>query len=220
MKQPAWKTGLSYLTEIVLERGGSTLNPDLQLSLKKGRYCLSTPHAIYSYGDLYNNFRNAFRQIDNPQWQPREVLVLGFGLGSVPVLLEKTFGKKCRYTGVEADELIVGWASGYVLPDLTSPIQLYLADASVFVELNHEKYDLIVMDIFVDNKIPPSFETTGFLKKLNDQLNANGMIMYNRLAFSRKDTERSEIFFQQTFKAVFPTARIIKMRGNWMLLNL
>ena len=94
MRQPTWKIWLSYFTEIVLERGSSDPNEDLQLGLKKGRYCLSTPNAIYSFGDLYDNFSKSFQQLDIVEKNIKDVLVLGFGLGSIPFMLEKTFSKK------------------------------------------------------------------------------------------------------------------------------
>ena len=166
MNQPKWKVWLSYFTEIKLETAATDLNPDLQLGLKKGRYCLSTPHAIYSYDDLYDNFSKSFHKINIAEKDIQDVLVLGFGLGSIPFMLEKVFQKKCSYVGVEADETIALWANEYTLTELKSSIQMIISDAYFFVESCAEKFDLITMDIFVDNEIPVQFEEVAFLKKI------------------------------------------------------
>ncbi len=219
MKQPSWKIWLSYLTEIVLERGASDVNPDLQLGLKKGRYCLSTPNAIYSFADLYDNFSRAFEQVNIRERAIRQVLVLGFGLGSIPYMLEKVFGKNCQYTGVEVDELVACWAAEYVLDELSSPIQMNLADAAVFVEMCRQKFDLITMDIFIDNEIPDVFQEIDFLENLKALLNKNGLLMYNRLFLRETDQERTKSFFENEFKTVFPDSRYLTTGGNRMLLS-
>ncbi len=219
MKQPIWKIWLSHFTELVIDTASTDLNPDLQLGLKNGRYCLSTPHAIYSYGDLYGNFSKSFNKINISDKDIYDVLVLGFGLGSIPIILEKNFYKKCSYAGVEADETIAWWASKYVLGDLKSPVQMHITDAALFVETCSEKFDLIAMDIFVDNEIPSEFEEVTFLKKLKALLRKNGILMYNRLALRAIDKERTSEFFKHEFKTVFPKGRYLDLGGNWMLLN-
>lgn len=219
MKQPIWKIWMSYLTELIIEEGASDLNPDLQLGFKKGRYCLSTPNAIYSYADLYDNFSKSFHHLNIKEKDIREVLVLGFGLCSIPYMLEKKFGKNCRYTGVEADELIAYWASTYVMDELASPVQMNIVDASYFVESCEQKFDLIAMDIFIDNEIPSEFEEVHFLQNLKELLNGQGILMYNRLCLTPADRTKSEQFFKNEFKSVFPNARYLDVDTNWMLLN-
>ena len=219
MKQPSWKVWLSYFMELVLERDATDLNPDLQLGFKKGRYCLSTPNAIYSYGDLYDNFYNAFQQIRIKDLHVNEVLVLGFGLGSVPYMLEKSFQKACNYTGVEADETIAYWASRYVLDEMGSPVQLHISDAEIFAETCQQSFDLITMDIFIDNEIPHQFESIVFLENLKRMLNKDGIVMYNRLVLKETDRRNTIDFFDHKFKSTFPDARYLEVGGNWILLN-
>lgn len=219
MKFPAWKKYLSYLFEIPLERDGSWLNPDLQLGLKKGRYCLSTPNAIYSYDDLYDNFSKSFQKMKIGSKPIKNVLVLGFGLGSIPYLLEKTFNLKCSYIGIEADELIALWASKYVTPTLKSPLQMVVTDALAYVDFCEDDFDLIAMDIFIDNHIPGEFETVEFLSSLKGLLSKDGILMYNRLALRQQDRENTANFFANPFKQIFPEASYFDVGGNWMLLN-
>ncbi|MEL6944963.1 MAG: hypothetical protein AAFO82_20090, partial [Bacteroidota bacterium] len=50
---PRWKRWWSYLSEIHIESAPNEINPHLYVSLRNGRYQLSTANAIYSYEDLY-----------------------------------------------------------------------------------------------------------------------------------------------------------------------
>jgi spermidine synthase len=219
MKQPAWKKMLSFFVDFPLESAASNLNPELQLNLRNGRYCLTTPNAIYSYGDLYDNFRKAFKLIPLETMNIQEVLVLGFGMGSIPYMLEKIFRKNYCYTGIERDEVIAAWASRYVIPELRSPVTLKVMDAGAYIRSCSGKYDLIVMDIFVDDVIPSDFETPDFLTNLNRLLNENGLLLYNRLSLHKEDLQKTSVFFQKTFKAVFPRANYLDVGGNWILKN-
>lgn len=218
MKLPQWKHWLSYLWEIPIEVAASDINPDLKLGLRKGRLCLSTPNAIYSYDDLYDNFAKTFQQINLDEYNIENVLILGFGMGSIPFILEKKLSKKYRYIGVEADEIIVQWASQYAIPQLDSPIQIQVVDAKRFALICQEKFDLICMDIFVDNQVPEEFESLSFLADLKSMLSHNGLLLFNRMTFRESDKEYTRSFYEEKFKAVFPKSSFIDLTGNWMLM--
>ncbi len=221
MRQPWWKIWLSYLFEWHVESAPSSLHPHLYVSLKRGRYQLSTAHAVYSYEDLYLNFRSAFRQMALEQLPGREVLVLGLGLGSVPQLLERVFHLGGRYTAVERDESVIFLAQKYTLSSLQAPLQVFCADAAQWVRLQagRSAYDLIAMDVFVDDKVPPSFEQTDFLEALRRLLRPDGVLMYNRLASTPHERQASLRFFDSTFVGVFPEAIYLDLGTNLMLLN-
>ena len=219
MKQPFWKSILSYLTEFHIESAPSDINPHLYVSLNKGRYQLSTANAVYSYGDLYDNYFKAFRKKGVLKSDVESILVLGFGLGSIPFMLEKKFGKKYHYTGIEIDENVIYLAEKYVLYDLSSPIELFCADAFAFVMQCQEKFDVIAMDVFLNDLVPNQFETSEFLNTLKDLIAENGTLLYNRLSLTDKDLEKTKFFFEHQFKPVFPNGTYLDVGGNWMLMN-
>ncbi len=219
MKQPFWKRWLSYLFEIHIESTSSTHNPHLYVSLVNGRYQLSTANAIYSYEDLYDNFSAAFKKIDLDRLNIRNVLILGFGLGSIPIILEQLFKKKYHYTGVEIDEEVIYLFNKYALPDLQSSFELISADALAFVDQNSEQYDMIAVDIFQDDIIPDTFQQKDFLKKVEYLLKPGGALLYNRLAHTDDDLEKSQAFYDNVFSRVFEKSRFLEVNGNWMLLN-
>jgi spermidine synthase len=219
VKQPIWKILLSYLTELHIESAPSEINPHLYVSLSKGRYQLSTANAVYSYGDLYDNYRKIFERMNLPNSQIEKVLILGFGLGSVPFMLEKKFEQKYHYTGIEIDENVVYLAEKYVISELNSPIEIYCADAFSFVMQTSEKFDLIAMDVFLDDIIPNNFHSQEFLIALKDLIEENGLLLYNRLSLTEQDQKDTQSFYESEFLTVFPNGTYLDVGGNWMLMN-
>jgi len=214
-----WKRWLSYLFEFHVETVGSNINEVLHVSYSQGRYQLSTQNAIYSFGDLYSNYYDAFERLDLEKLSINNVLILGFGLGSIPLMLEKNFKQNYNYTGIEIDEEVIYLANKYVTNELKSAIEMICTDALMFLEINEEKYDMICIDLFLDDVIPQQFEQQYFLSLVKDRLSENGILLYNRLASTEQDKLESETFFEMEFLPVFPNGRYLDVDGNWILLN-
>ena len=219
MKQPAWKRFLSHFKEFHIESAPSELNPHLYVSLVQGRYQLSTQNAVYSFEDLYDNFYRAFQQLDWDHFNPANALLLGVGLGSIPQMLETKFEKRMRYTGVELDENVLYLANKYVLHTLESPFEMVATDAYTYVSSNVTQYDLICMDVFVDDVIPEELCTEEYLRMLETSLTDDGLLMYNRLSRTKDDAEATKRFLDDVFLPVFPEGGYLDVGGNWMLLN-
>lgn len=219
MKQPLWRRLLSYIKTVHIETSESEHNPYLRVVLKRGRYQLLTANAIYSYGDLYDNFSRAFEQIDLEKRDIKDVLILGFGLGSIPVMLENVFQKKYYYTAVEIDPEILRLANTYVVPDIRSGIAFQLSDACTYAEFCKDKFDMICMDVFLDDQVPTELEHEDFLINLKKMLADDGILLFNKLAYSIKDKKSSETFFQNHFKRIFTEGVYLDVKGNYILLN-
>lgn len=219
MKIPWWKKLASYLYEVHVESSSSEYNEELHVSLVDGRYQLTTPTAIYSWADKYDNFRLAFKSMKLDELVINEVLILGFGLGSIPYILEHTFQKKYSYTGVEIDDEVIYLASKYMMPLLNSEINLVHTDASSFIFIDPNRYDLITMDIFVGHVIPDAFLTENYLLGLKESLNDSGILLFNMLAQQPSDRSMAEVYFADHFKPVFPKGVLKHIKGNIMLVS-
>ena len=219
MTQPWWKRMLSYLTELHIESAPSELNPHLYVSLSKGRYQLATKNAIYSFADLYDNYRLSFKALDWDKLDGSEMLLLGVGLGSIPFMIESKLNRKLRYTGVEIDENVLYLANKYVLRDLQSPFEMHCADAWNYIMQSNDKFNIICMDVFVDDEIPDRLFSMDFLELLKDRLTPNGVLMYNCLARTDADIHATKKFLFDEFLTVFPEGGYLDVRGNWMLVN-
>jgi SAM-dependent methyltransferase len=211
---------LSYLMPISIEQTKSQFNPSLEVKLIKGRYQLCTPNVIYSYGDLYDNFSKSFDQIQLDNHKIQNVLILGFGLGSIPFMLEKRYAKNHHYTAIEIDNEVIRLAKYYVTDHLNAKIDYICTDANQYVFNTPKKYDLICMDVFIDDLVPTELESIKFLQQLKTLIQPQtGLLMFNKLSSTKKEKEQSTTFYKNTFLQVFPQGRYLDVDGNYMLLN-
>ena len=219
MKQPVWRRLLSYIIDIPIETAESGYNPYLNVIMKRGQYQLLTENAIYSYGKLYDNFSKAFKRIDLDKIKIDNVLILGLGLGSIPLMLETLFHKKYHYTAVEIDPEVLKLANKYTVCNLTSSIEFHLSDAYTYTSFSEEKFDMICMDVFLDDIVPTELEQEDFLLALKKLLAPNGILLFNKLAHFRKDKNAADTFFQHHFKPIFTEGVYLDVQGNYILLN-
>ncbi|NJL74522.1 MAG: class I SAM-dependent methyltransferase [Saprospiraceae bacterium] len=216
--QPFWKRVASYLVEWHIESAPSDINPHLYVSLKNGRYQLSTANSVYSFSDLYDNFKITFQKIKLPP-EGSHILILGFGLGSIPILLEKIHQKKYYYTAIEIDENVLYLANKYVIHQLQSSINLICTDALIYVQQCKETFDFICVDLFLDDSTPKVFRSFEFLKSLRPLLTPQGNLCYNCLADTKEDILATQSFYNNEFLNAFPLGTTISTRGNRVLIN-
>jgi len=200
-------------------RTSSSLNPELNVVLHRGRYKLLTNGAIYSYGDLYSNFRKSFERLRWDEHPVRTCLVLGLGLASIPDMLVNRFHKQIRFTAVEIDEVVTKLAYDYVLNPKGIKIEVFTADAASFLQWHHGKYDMICSDVFVGDAIPAELQTEEALQAMKEMLLPGGLILYNRLSRYKPDIDKSLKFRDEVFLKVFPEGGYLDVEGNWMFVN-
>ena len=218
MRHSLWRRFISQFKDISLEQTSSLHNPYLEVLLVKGRHQLVTKDAIYSFDDKYLNFREAFRQIDWDKTKVKRVLVLGLGLGSVILILEKIFEKSFDYTAIEVDPEICRLCSEYTLPYIDSFVEVIPVEAMQFLESHEDSYDMIIMDIFQSATVPYKFQSVQFLELLNSKLNPEGIILYNRMNITVKDRNENKTF-ESTAKIIFPNSVYLNINDNKVLIN-
>ena len=204
---------MSYMVDISLESTSSAYNPYLEVLLVNGRHQLITQNAIYSYDDKYENFYNSFKNIDWDSLEIKKVLVLGLGLGSVIYMLENNFSKDFTYTCVEIDPEIIRLAHTYCLSSLESIVEVIETDADSFIRVDQNEYDLILMDIFQNAKIPTKFSQNEFIELLKSKLTLNGLLLYNRMNINEEDREQNHEF-SKIFSSVFPNQSSLSVKDN------
>jgi len=197
----------------------SDFNPELTVVLHRGRYKLLTQGAIYSYGDLYSNYRKSFERLKWENHNIRTCLVLGLGLASIPDMLVNRFHKQIRFTAVEIDEVVAKLAYDYVLNPKGLSIELFTADAASFLGWHHGKYDMICSDVFVGDAIPTGLQSLEALTAMKEMLLPGGLLLYNRLSRFKPDIDKSLKFRDEVFMKVFPEGGYLDVDGNWMFVN-
>lgn len=211
---------LSWFFDQTLLQTQSTLHPNLKLILSNGRLRLEAEHAVYSFEDKYEVFFSPFQEMNFEQQRFRRVLVLGFGLGCVPLMLTQNFRQQqAQYIGVEIDPVIIDLAQQCLPEKVWQQCKVYQADALTFAPQHPQQYDLIAVDVFEDLTTPLPFRSSHFLEQLKEQLLPNGYLCYNTLAFDRATTNESLFFFNDVFSKTFPNAKLFPVVGNQLLVG-
>lgn len=218
MRISSWQNFKSWFVDILLEKSSSPKNKFLELYLSKSNYKLCASSAVYSYGLYYYNFRQAFEILKIKNYAPKEILILGLGTGSIIQILEKKYQLKAKYTCVEIDEIIIQWYQKYVSDTIESDVSIVHADAFEFMATNKGKYDLICMDIFIDDTVPELFESISFGQYLRLALSHRGILIFNRIAETQGDQINNQVYFNNIFQRLYTKTQILKLRSNWMFI--
>jgi spermidine synthase len=195
-----------------VEKRQSQFSGEVAVSFHQGQYKLSSANAVYSFGTNYTSFSIPFNALEVSSMSLPRVLVLGMGLGSVVDLLGKNNSIQ-RITAVDADSVILELAKKYLKPARSANLEFVCADAADFLDDNREKFEMILVDLFVDDKTPVGFMQEPFLLNLKNTLAPNGLLLFSKLNTSRADmVENAQ--FEKAFTQVFPEAFSILADGN------
>ncbi|MCF8301703.1 MAG: fused MFS/spermidine synthase [Bacteroidales bacterium] len=191
-----WKYINSFFTEQHVDSRSTEINPTLEVSYINGRLMLNAEKSNYSYGNLHRAFQTVFREIDFSTELPKDVLILGFGAGSVASIIVHEYGKQCYITGVEKDKVVIDLARRHFLLSKFKNLDILIADAYDFMMDNKRQFDLVVFDVYKDQDIPIKFETTEFLEKLIESLREHGFLIFNKFIHNDQTHKEAETLMQ------------------------
>lgn len=190
-----FKKYLSYLLPIKIYQKPSQISKNLEVTWNNGQLVLDSENTNYSYGSLQRILRKGLKYIGYKRIQGFEnVLVLGVAAGSVIKTLVDEVKFKGKITGVEIDEEVVKLANSYFKLNEIPNLELVVEDAFEFVLKTKETYDLIIIDIFQDTKMPSFLFEEHFINKVNSKLKVNGFILFNTMVLGFKDRRRNATY--------------------------
>ena len=155
----------------------SDINGYLELTKINGKKLLDSKNANYSYGSLQRVMRFALNKMQN--FKPANVLLLGLGGGCVIDLLRNEFDYKGKITAVELDKIVIEIAEQEFGHHQDKNLEIICDDALNFINTNSSKYDLIIVDLFIDTKIPDFCFTTDFWNRISDSSRASSFLIFN-----------------------------------------
>lgn len=177
---------LSYfypLTTIV----DSDYSGKVEITWYNGKKMLDTENANYSYGSLQEVLEYGIAQVDLTK--VHSILILGMGAGSVIKSLREKFNCQKQITTVEWDKSIIEIAASEFGIKTNHQLEIIQRDAVDFVQKNTAKFDLIIIDIFIDNQIPQKILAVDFLIQLPKLFKERGTLIFNMLNVSKVDEQ-------------------------------
>lgn len=164
----------SYFYPVTIEKSHEPYY--LELILSKNKLVLDSTNANQSNEGLKQAFHRTFHQLRVYEKKYENTLVLGFGLGSVVELLQ---AKKClgKVTAYENNAQILQWLDQYY--DLGG-IQL-VSDSAENLKNLDSNYDIIIVDLFLDNQCPEFLNNLTYWTQLKTRLSPSGILIWNTL---------------------------------------
>lgn len=216
--RPAWYLlPLSYLWDIPIEKKRSEYSGTVEISLHKGQWKLSTYNAIYSFGKHYTSYQIAFRKLKIKERNIQNVLLLGVGLGSnVKLLLDHPTIQSI--TAIDIDTVIMELAQKY-WPDTQGKFKtnFHTTDALDWLEENRgkQKFDLILSDVFIEDKTPDNILSKRYLELVKKNLTPDGLLLYSKINFTDSHKKDNKLF-EKTFFEVFEKGYPLSAQYNLM----
>jgi spermidine synthase len=185
----------SYFIPINIYRKNSAVSKSLEVTWNNGELVLDSMSTNYSYGSLQRILRKGLKYIGFERIRDFEsILILGVAGGSVIKTIVDEIKFKGRITGVEIDATVIDIANRYFELDKIQNLEIVIDDAFEFVLKTKLKYDLIIIDIFEDTKMPNFLFQDFFINRINSLLNLNGFILFNTMVINKKQEERNQVY--------------------------
>jgi spermidine synthase len=196
---------LSYILPITVFKTKSNWSKSIEITWANGELVLDSENTNYSYGSLQRILRLGLKTIGFRQIRKMNtILVLGVAGGSVIKTLNDEIQFKGKIIGVEIDPEIIKIANSYFQLNQIPNLSLLNTDAFEFVLQANDKYDLIIVDIFQDTKMPSFLFENFFTQRLCALLQEKGCILFNTMVLNEKDNQRNKKycteFYQPNFK--------------------
>jgi spermidine synthase len=177
----------------------------LELEWYNGKLMLNSSEANYSFGNLQEVFKMAFKDSHLAVAKDARVLLLGLGGGCVINLLEDDYGF-CGYVkAIEIDQDVISMYHNYFEKDRKAIVDIMPCDALKPDEYltSDEQFDLILCDVFLDLKMPSTLFDKSFYSVLKKHLSPNGLIYLNSIPANEK-AEQGDLMevLWSTFKEV------------------
>ncbi|MCI8466418.1 MAG: fused MFS/spermidine synthase [Lachnospiraceae bacterium] len=136
-----------------------------------------------------------------------KILILGMGTGTFATQCGRYFGH-ASVEGVEIDQKITDLAGKYfALPD-TVKVATY--DGRAYLNVNQEKYDVIMVDAYQDITIPFQMSSEEFFTMVREHLTDDGVMVVNMNMHTEKEGNINQ-YLSDTIASVFPEVYTVEV---------
>jgi spermidine synthase len=199
-----WLLRWIWSPKLRLEKGSIT--PLLEISIEDGKKVLNAGRVNYSFGTLHTVFQFALKKARIAEQDLDDVLILGFGAGSIASIIVNELHLSPNIYGVEADEAVIRIAKKHFNADEIPGLVLIHERAENFIAASRQSFDFIAVDVFVEENVPEACQSGEFLRNLHRILRPGGCVVFNQIPKNVSGPGKSE--FAKRFRKCFPGAEI------------
>jgi spermidine synthase len=172
----------SYLFDTVIESFDSPKNGKINVVKLEGKLMVNTRNANQSFDGLHFLFQAIFADLQIEKNPPKKVLCFGLGGGSIVHILKNELKMFGHITAVEYDEVMVEIAKKYFDLQQFNNLEVITEDAFIYAseQADENKFDIIIVDLFEDNKAVEKIYEAAFNEQLL-QMCPNGTLIINTI---------------------------------------
>lgn len=190
-----------FLTDAIIETFNSAKNGKLLVEIVGGKLMLNTRNANQSFDGLHQLFQLIFADLKTDLANINQVLCLGLAGGSVVHILRNELQLPCTIIAVEYDEVMVQIAQKHFGLQEFDNLNVIIADAFTYTEQQafNQVFDLILVDLFEDNKVANGIFNHHFNEQLLEMC-PHGIIVINTICKNKvqeKQINSLVAFFKQ-----------------------
>jgi len=176
----------------------------IEVTWANGELVLDSENTNYSYGSLQRILRYGLRNIGYEKVLKMDhILLLGVAGGSVIKTLVDEINYKGKITGVEIDPDMIQIANQYFNLDQIKQLEIVIDDAFEFVLKTKDQYDLIIIDVFEDIKMP-NFLFEGFFRdRVFSLLKQHGFVLFNTMILDEAHNVRNRKYISEINTKLF-----------------
>ena len=163
----------------------------VEITWYNGKKHLNTKNANYSYGSLQKILKTGLQKIELNHC--KNILLLGLGGGSVIKTLRDDLDYHHKIIAIDIDPVIISIACDEFNIIEDNNLEIICIDALEFMARNAKRFDLIIIDLFIDTEIPDSFYSHSFWQQIIKATSRKGSILFNASLRNSDDKKATSI---------------------------
>ncbi|OXA81654.1 Spermine/spermidine synthase [Flavobacterium aquidurense] len=205
----------SYLIPIKIFKKKSARSKMIEVTWANGELVLDSENTNYSYGSLQRILRYGLRNIGYKAILDMDhILLLGVAGGSVVKTLVDEIEYKGKITGVEIDSDMIQIANDYFNLNKIKQLEIIIDDAFEFVLKTKNQYDLIIIDIFEDTKMPNFLFERFFSERVCSLLKDQGFVLFNTMILDEAHNVRNRKYIAEINSKLFSSKMLPRIEDH------
>ena len=184
----------------------STVNKPIRMGRSFGKKAIFAGNIPQSGGEFIYQWDAVMTHIKEENYVLNNCLMLGVAGGTAISPLRKYY-PKIQILGIEIDPVILDIAQQNTLFKTHKNTKIKIADAVEWIKLDRNKYDLIMVDLYLGVLNPPTARVDSFLRDVMNHLTPKGIVLYNCHYRQSKRGEHSE--FIKRVKKLYTRVEVI-----------